>query len=101
MPSGIGITRLQSVNQTCNAGKHVLLEKPMATSLEDCDRLLEAAARNNQVLTIGHELRLSAQWGEIQKILQRGDIGRPQYANFSLFRFPFRSGADNWRHKRS
>jgi myo-inositol 2-dehydrogenase/D-chiro-inositol 1-dehydrogenase len=80
------------------AGKDVLLEKPMATSLEDCDRLIKAADENGRVLTVGHELRLSAQWGEIKRILDRGEIGVPRYANFSLFRFPFRRGAEGWRY---
>jgi len=46
------------------AGKDVLLEKPMATTLEDCDRLLAAARASGRVLTIGHELRLSASTAE-------------------------------------
>ena len=45
------------------AGKDVLLEKPMATTLEDCDHLLAAARASGRVLTVGHELRLSAQYG--------------------------------------
>ena len=44
------------------AGKDVLLEKPMAVSTAECDRLIAAAARNGRVLSIGHELRLSTQW---------------------------------------
>src|SRR5262245_2105044 len=39
------------------AGKDVLLEKPMATTLDGCDRLLRAARASGRVLSIGHELR--------------------------------------------
>ncbi len=54
------------------AGKDVLLEKPMATTVEDCDRLLAAAAAHGRVLSIGHELRLSSQWGAHQASDRRG-----------------------------
>jgi predicted dehydrogenase len=39
------------------AGKHVLVEKPMATTVEDAEALLEAARTHNQVVLIGHEKR--------------------------------------------
>ena len=45
------------------ADKHVLLEKPMATSVEGCDRLIDAADGSGKVLSIGHEFRLSNQEG--------------------------------------
>jgi len=80
------------------AGKDVLLEKPMATSLADCDRLLAAARTSGRVLTIGHELRHSAQYGRVKAIIDAGEIGTPTYAAFSLFRFPFRPGSDGWRY---
>jgi myo-inositol 2-dehydrogenase/D-chiro-inositol 1-dehydrogenase len=80
------------------AGKHVLLEKPMATTVADCDRLIAAARAAGRVLTIGHELRLSAQYGRIKALIDAGDIGTPQYLSFSLFRFPFRPGSGGWRY---
>lgn len=80
------------------AGKDVLLEKPMALSLEDCDRLIEAAGRKDRVLSIGHEFRLSTQWGRLKTIIDAGDIGEPLYALVSLFRHPYRLGSGGWRY---
>ncbi|MFQ5974440.1 MAG: Gfo/Idh/MocA family protein [Alphaproteobacteria bacterium] len=80
------------------AGKDVLLEKPMANTIVDCDRLLAAAQENHRVLTVGHELRLSSQWGQVKTMIDAGDIGTPRYANLSLFRHPFRLGSGGWRH---
>jgi myo-inositol 2-dehydrogenase / D-chiro-inositol 1-dehydrogenase len=80
------------------AGKDVLLEKPMATTIEDCDRLLAAARASGRILTVGHELRLSAQYGRVKELIDAGAIGAPQYVSFSLFRFPFRPGSGGWRY---
>lgn len=81
-------------------GKHVLLEKPLACSVEECDRLIAAARRSGQVLSVGHELRLSAQWGRIKALIDAGEIGEPRYALFGLFRFAYRRGAGGWRYQR-
>ncbi|MES2508124.1 MAG: Gfo/Idh/MocA family oxidoreductase [Verrucomicrobiota bacterium] len=79
-------------------GKHVLLEKPMAITLDDCKAIVAAAAEHGVHLAVGHELRLSSQWGEIKKIIQRGTIGDPQYVLVELSRKPYRLGADGWRY---
>ncbi|MBP8294760.1 MAG: Gfo/Idh/MocA family oxidoreductase [Burkholderiales bacterium] len=81
-----------------DAGLDVLLEKPMAPTVGECDALIAAARRNARVLTIGHEFRLSGQWGGMKKIIDAGDIGRPRYGNVSLFRFPYRPGSSAWRY---
>lgn len=86
--------------QAMSRGRHVLLEKPMAIELEDCKAIV-AAARENQVqLAVGHELRLSSQWGEIKKIIESGTIGEPQYVLVELLRKPYRQGASGWRYDR-
>ncbi len=80
------------------AGKDVLLEKPMATTVEGCDRLLAAARQSGCVLSIGHEFRLSTQWGRIKALIDAGEIGDPLFVNVNLFRNFYRTGADSWRY---
>ncbi|MFN9915513.1 MAG: Gfo/Idh/MocA family protein, partial [Pirellulaceae bacterium] len=79
-------------------GKQVLLEKPMAITLEDCRAIVAASQRNQVQLAVGHELRLSSQWGEIKSIIDRGRIGQPQYVLVELSRKPYRLGASGWRY---
>jgi myo-inositol 2-dehydrogenase/D-chiro-inositol 1-dehydrogenase len=81
------------------AGKDVLLEKPLAPTLEGCDRLIAAARRTGRVLTVGHELRLSHQWGAIKTLIDAGDLGEVSSATMSLFRFPYRPGSGGWRYE--
>lgn len=81
-----------------NQGKHVLLEKPMAITLEDCQAVVRAAQTNGIHMAVGHELRLSSQWGEIKKIIDSGTIGEAQYVLVELLRKPYRLGASGWRY---
>jgi myo-inositol 2-dehydrogenase/D-chiro-inositol 1-dehydrogenase len=81
-----------------DAGKHVLLEKPMATTLADAERVVAAAERSGRYLGVGLELRVSKQWARVRELIAEGAIGRARYANLALFRRPFRGGSGNWRH---
>lgn len=83
------------------AGKDVLLEKPMATSAEDCDALLVAERESGRLVSVGHELRQSAQWGRIKTLIDEETIGAPLFLNINLFRNFYRSGASGWRYDRS
>ena len=80
------------------SGRHVLLEKPMTTTVADCDRLIDIAAKKNRLLAIGHELRLSSLWGLVKNMIDDGFIGDPLYALVELSRNPYRTGADGWRY---
>lgn len=82
-------------------GRHVLLEKPMAITLEDCKAIVAGAREHGVHLAVGHELRLSSQWGEIKEIIKRGTIGEPQYVLVELSRKPYRTGASGWRYDQS
>jgi len=80
------------------AGKDVLLEKPLAPTLAACDRLIDTARRSGRVLSVGHELRLSQQWGTIKRLIDEDALGELRCATFDLFRFPYRPGSGGWRH---
>lgn len=79
------------------AGKHVLLEKPMALTIAECDDLLQLARTHERLLAVGHELRLSSLWGKVKQLIDEGFIGQPQYVLVELSRRPYRLGAAGWR----
>lgn len=83
---------------TLRAGMHLLLEKPMAISLADCDDLIATAKKHNRIFAVGHEFRLSSLWGKAQEMIASGYIGDPQYALIELSRRPYRLGSENWRY---
>ena len=59
------------------AGRHVLLEKPIALSLEDADAIGAAAAASGAVLMVGHVLRFMPEVGELRRLAADGELGRP------------------------
>jgi len=63
------------------AGKHTLIEKPMAASTAECEELIEIAKRNGLVLMTGHTFLYSAPVRKIAEIVQAGDIGEIRYIN--------------------
>jgi myo-inositol 2-dehydrogenase/D-chiro-inositol 1-dehydrogenase len=80
------------------SGRHLLLEKPMALTLADCDALTALARARGKVLAVGHEMRLSALWGKVKEMIEAGTVGRPLYLLVELWRRPYRQGADGWRY---
>ena len=58
-----------------DAGYHVLLEKPMAQTEEDCERLLEASERTGRLLMICHVLRFAPLYRGIHEVIASGEIG--------------------------
>lgn len=58
------------------AGKHVLLEKPMARTVADCDRIIAAAEQAGRVLMVGHICRFNPRYAVAREGIRRGEIGR-------------------------
>ena len=57
-------------------GKHVVSEKPMALSVEQCEQMVEAAERNNVHLLCGHTYSLNPSIQAMRRIVKSGELGR-------------------------
>ena len=62
--------------QALSKGIHVLCEKPMATTLEDCKAMVKAAADNGKLLMIGQNQRFAKAHVEARKMIAEGKLGR-------------------------
>ena len=58
------------------AGKHVLCEKPMATTVEEAEKMNEAAAKNGKFLMIGHNQRFVASHQKARELIKNGKVGK-------------------------
>jgi predicted dehydrogenase len=82
--------------QALQAGKDVLCEKPMARSLEECDRMERAARESGRQLIIGHVLQFMPVYEKASQMIASGDYGRVIYANFHRSTGSPTWGSDNW-----
>ena len=76
--------------QVLNAGKHLLLEKPMATSAEEAEKLVELADRNNLTLLVDHTFIYTGAVRKIKELITSGRVGDILYfdsvrVNLGLF----------------
>ncbi len=60
-----------------SVGKHVLCEKPLALTLDDARRMVDACAEAGVVMGTNHHLRNAATHREIRELVQAGRIGQP------------------------
>jgi len=64
-----------------NKGIHVLVEKPMATCLEECDAMLEAQKRNNVILSCGAQNRFLDTISKLKALADSGIAGKVRCAH--------------------
>ncbi|NBP69848.1 MAG: gfo/Idh/MocA family oxidoreductase, partial [Cytophagia bacterium] len=64
------------VIRAAQAGKHVICEKPMATTVEDCDRMIQACAKAKVQLSIGYRLHFDPYHLELTKLVKDNAIGK-------------------------
>lgn len=75
-----------------SAGKHIFLEKPMADTLEECDRILAAVERSGVHLLVGHSQRYFASTVRARELIQDGSLGKPVFATDTWYK-PFGAAA--------
>jgi len=75
------------------AGKHVLLEKPMAINSTEARRIYQASRNSNVTVMLAHQMRFEAVPMEIKRQIERGELGKIYTAKTGWFR---RKGIPGW-----
>jgi predicted dehydrogenase len=78
------------------AGKHVLVEKPIALTVEDADAMIAAAEKTGRLLMVAQVLRFWPEFAAIKDLMDSGELGALRAANFKrVISKPDWSG-DDW-----
>ncbi len=64
------------------AGKHVLVEKPMALNVESCHRMIAEAGRAQKILMVAHVLRFFPEYRVLQRVVDNRELGSIRSAAF-------------------
>ena len=67
---------MQLAIDAIKAGKHVFLEKPMADSAEECDKILEALKYTDKCFMVGHLARFDSAYAMAKDEIAAGNIGK-------------------------
>lgn len=72
-------------------GKHVLVEKPLTTSVAEAEELVALAAEQQRILMVGHTFEYNLAVNELRKLVQNGELGKiysieAERVNLGLFR---------------
>jgi UDP-N-acetylglucosamine 3-dehydrogenase len=84
------------------AGKHVLVEKPLAISLEEARAVVRAAGTADRALMVGHNYRFIPQFARLKQLVDSSAMGPPFYAESSYIQDLYameRLGPEYWRFK--
>lgn len=65
------------------AGKHVLVEKPMGLSVAECDAMIAASRQSGKLLMVAHVLRFWPDYVALHDFLKTGQLGKPLSAKAS------------------
>lgn len=68
-----------------NKEKHVLLEKPMAMSLEECDAILDAAEKSGGKLSVVAQSRFISSIANTMQIIHKGEYGKLLFSQINSF----------------
>src|SRR5581483_8947277 len=65
--------------QALRNGRHALVEKPLATTVEDAQAMVDAAAANGVHLMAGHTFEYNAAVWKLKELIDSGELGRILY----------------------
>ena len=76
-------THHELARQALRAGKHVLVEKPLASSVDQADELIELAERQRLVLMPGHTFVYSPAVNKVRELIRSGEVGEVYFITSS------------------
>jgi scyllo-inositol 2-dehydrogenase (NADP+) len=85
------VDHAQDTIQALEAGRHVLVEKPMATTLAEADRMIEAARRTGRLLSVHQNRRLDPDLLYVQRVMESGILGRIFEIKIGIYGFARRN----------
>jgi len=87
------------VVKAANSGVHCLVEKPLASTLQDCDDMIEACRKNNVKLGVVSQRRFYEPVQRIRKAIDEGKIGRPVMGTINMLGWRDKNyyDSDEWR----
>jgi UDP-N-acetylglucosamine 3-dehydrogenase len=84
--------------EALQAGKHVLVEKPIAATLQEADAMIAATQESGRSLMVAHVRRFDHRYREIKAAIDNGDVGLPVYIRRAeRQRLPFPPEAWFWQ----
>jgi predicted dehydrogenase len=81
-------------------GKHVFVEKPLATNVADCDAIIAAAEGAGVTLMVGQVLRYYPCWWQILELIHQGEIGQPLGVAVTRVGDNWEGWTQSWRNSR-
>ncbi len=72
-------THYSIAHQVLSNGRHCLVEKPLATSSVNCNKLIDIAKENNVILMVGHTFLHNAAVVKMKEIIDSGELGEIYY----------------------
>jgi predicted dehydrogenase len=80
------------------SGKHVLCEKPMATSLDGCRMMRRVIDGSDRVVLFGLQLRYAGRYRDLYQQIKAGKIGRPRFLSLLEYRGDW-NDTNVWQYK--
>jgi len=75
--------------QALAEGYDVLCEKPMATTVPDCDAMIQAARKYDRILALGMQMQYRKSYHKVMEMIDSGEIGEPTMLSCVEYRGPF------------
>lgn len=77
-------THVDVANQVSAAGKHLLIEKPLAVDVSAAQSIVDVFDKHGLTLTVAHTHRAYEYSRSVKEVIETGDVGAPAFIRFSI-----------------